>query len=58
MQKNLKEKYGITDEQMKEGINFIAKNVKKIPDITVMFAVCDLLNNGDIQPETGAKTVE
>lgn len=51
MQKNLKNKYGITEEQLKAGIDCLAKNVKKIPDISVMFAICDLLNNGDIQAE-------
>lgn len=54
MQDVLKKKYQLTDQELKSGIDIIAKNVSKICDVNVAIAICDLLANGDI-PEKSAK---
>lgn len=48
MQENLKKKYGLTDSQLKEGIDIVAKNLAKICNVNVLLAVTELLANGDI----------
>lgn len=48
MQENLKKKYGLTDSQLKEGIDIVAKDLVKICNINVLLAVTELLANGDI----------
>lgn len=50
--KNLIKKYGITEEQLKEGIDIVAKNLELICDAKVMFAVKELLAEGDIKPQS------
>lgn len=47
MQNNLKEKYGITDEELKRAIDQIQLG-KIACDGIVLVALCDLLCNGDI----------
>lgn len=47
--KNLIKKYGITEKQLKEGIDLVAKNLGLICDSKVMFAIAELLAEGDIQ---------
>ncbi len=47
MYKNLKEKYGITAEELKKAIDQI-KLGKIACDGIVLVALCDLLCNGDI----------
>lgn len=53
MGKNLCKKYGITEEQLKKGIDIVAKNLTQICNIQVCLAVCELLANGDIQEDKG-----
>ena len=48
MQDNLKEKYGITDEDLKEAVDQIQFG-KIACDGVVLVALCDLVCNGDIQ---------
>ena len=50
-QENLIKKYGITENQLKEGIDIVAKNLVKICNVSVMLAVTELLANGDIKEE-------
>ena len=45
---NLKKKYGLTPVQMKLGIETAAKGLGMMCDIDVVFAIADLLTNGDI----------
>ena len=47
--KNLIKKYGISEEKLQEGIDIVAKNLALIRDGKVMFAVAELLAEGDIQ---------
>ena len=47
--KNLIKKYGITEESLKAGIDIVAKNIGLICDAKVMFAVTELLAEGDIK---------
>lgn len=50
MYKNLKEKYGVTDEELKKAIDQI--NFGKIAcDGVVLIALIDLILNGDIKTE-------
>lgn len=49
--KNLLKKYGISEAVWQATLKSFEKNIKKIEDVNVMFAVCDLLNNGDIKAE-------
>ena len=49
MQDNLKEKYGITDEELKRAVDQIQFG-KIACDGIVLVALCDLVCNGDIQP--------
>lgn len=50
MHENLKEKYGITDEELKRAIDQI--QFRKIAcDGAVIVALCDLICNGDIKPQ-------
>lgn len=48
MQEKLKKKYGLTDSELKEGIDIVSKNLGKICDVNVLLAVTDLLVNGDV----------
>lgn len=48
---NVIEKYGITEEEMKKGLEVAMKGVTQISDSTVMLAVTDLLANGDIKED-------
>lgn len=50
MQENLKQKYEITDEELKKAIDQIQLG-KIVCNGTVLVALCDLLCNGDIQKE-------
>lgn len=52
MYSNLMNKYGITEQQLKEGIDIVAKNLGLICDGNVMLAVTKLLAEGDIEPQT------
>ncbi len=45
-------KYGITEQQLKEGIDIVSKNLAQIWNINVMLAVTELLAEGDIKPQT------
>ena len=47
--KNLIKKYGITEESLKAVIDIVAKNIGLICDAKVMFAVTELLAEGDIK---------
>ena len=47
--KNLLEKYGITREELKAGIDIVSKNLGKICNVQVLIAVTDLLCSGDIK---------
>lgn len=49
---NLIKKYGISEEKLRAGIDLVAKNLKLICDSKVMFAVTELLAEGDIKPQT------
>lgn len=49
MQENLKEKYGITDKELKAAVDQI-KFGNIDCDIIVLVALCDLVCNGDIPP--------
>ena len=49
---NVIKKYGITEDEMKKGIDIVSKNLGKICDTFVMLAVTDLLVNGDIKEDT------
>lgn len=51
MQDNLLKKYGIGKEELKRGIDTIAKNLGKICNITIAIAIADLLASGDIKEE-------
>ena len=51
MQENLKKKYGLTDEELKKGIDIVSKNLGKICDVAVLLAVTELLVCGDIKAE-------
>lgn len=53
MQDNLKKKYGITDEELKEVVNQIPFG-KFACDGVVLIALCDLVCNGDL-PDIVAK---
>lgn len=55
--RNISKKYGITDEELKNGIEFVSKNLGKITDITVALAVTELLVYGDIKEEEDEKKV-
>jgi len=46
-QQNLKKKYGITDEELKQAVNQIQFG-KIACDVTVLIALVDLIANGDI----------
>ena len=50
MQDNLKEKYGITDEELKRAVDQVQLG-KIACDGIVLVALCDLLCNGDISKE-------
>lgn len=50
--KNLIKKYGITEQQLKEGIDIVAKNLGLICDGNVMLAVTELLAEGDIKAKS------
>lgn len=49
---NVIKKYGITKDELKVGIEIVAKNLGKICDIQVALAVTELLCNGDIEEES------
>lgn len=46
---NLKEKYCLTEDQIKKGIDIVSKNLSKICDTSIMLAIVDLLATGDIK---------
>lgn len=46
---NLLKKYGITREQLDEGINTVGEKLGDICNVTVLLAVTELLANGDIK---------
>ncbi len=50
MQDNLKEKYGISDDELERAIDQIQFG-KIACDGVVLFALVDLICNGDIQPQ-------
>ncbi len=52
MYSNLMNKYGITEQQLKEGIDVVSKNLGLICNSKVMLAVTELLAEGDIKPQT------
>ncbi len=47
--KNVMKRYGLTKEELKSGIDTVAKNLGEICNVDVMLAVTDLLCNGDIK---------
>jgi hypothetical protein len=47
--RNVSKKYGITDEELKQGIDVISKDLGKICDAMVALAVTELLVYGDIK---------
>lgn len=49
---NLIKKYGISEEKLRAGIDLVAKNLEQICDTKVMFAVTELLAEGDIEPQS------
>ena len=51
MQDNLKKKYGITDEQFKRATDQL-KLGNIACDGIVLIALCDLIANGDIAPQS------
>lgn len=51
MIRNVAKKYGITEEELKSGIDIVSKNLGNICDFNVLLAVTDLLANGDIKGE-------
>ena len=48
---NLIKKYGITQGQMKDGVDIVAGNLKNICNVSVLLAVTELLENGDIKED-------
>ncbi len=51
VQENLKKKYGITDEQIKRATDQL-KLGSIACDGIVLIALCDLIANGDIAPQS------
>ena len=45
---NILKKYGITKEEMIKGIDIVAKNLGNICNPIVLFAVTELLADGDV----------
>lgn len=45
---NLQKKYGVTEDDIRQGIAVITKDISKICNINVLFAVADLLIHGDV----------
>ncbi len=56
--KNLIKKYGITEQQLKEGIDIVSKNLGLICNSKVMFAVTELLAEGDIKAKSNSELEE
>lgn len=50
-QENVCKKYGITKDELKSGVDVVAKNLGKICNISVVLAVTELLCNADIPDE-------
>lgn len=50
-QENVCRKYGITEEQLKRGVDIASKNLGKIREVKILLAVTELLVNADIAPE-------
>lgn len=48
---NLMRKHGITREQMDQGVDVVAKNLKNICNVSVLLAVTELLADGDIKED-------
>lgn len=48
---NVLEKYGITEEQLKKGVDTVAKALVNVCDVQVALAVTELLCNADIPAE-------
>lgn len=48
---NLIKKYGITKEQMYQGVDTVAENLGNICNVSVLLAVTELLANGDIKED-------
>ncbi len=56
--KNLIKKYGITEQQLKEGIDIVSMNLGLICDSNVMLAVTELLVEGDIKAKCNSELEE
>lgn len=48
---NVMKKYGISEEDMKRGIDIVSNNLGKICNVNVLLAVTELLVNGDIKED-------
>lgn len=45
---NLQKKFGVTEEQIKSGVDIVSKKLGEICNSMVMIAIAELLVNGDI----------
>ena len=47
---NVLKKYGITEQQLKtQGVDVVSKSLGNICNVQVLFAIAELLCNGDIE---------
>ena len=51
--KNLCKRHGVSEAQIKDGVDTISKGLDKIVEPDVLVAICELLLYGDIEIERG-----